>query len=84
MNKILITEFINQNSLDNLKILHQHPVIIIQGRYDIICPIQTADLIAESWPNSDYRIVMDAGHSSLETGIRSTLIQATNEFRYLE
>jgi proline iminopeptidase len=53
------------------------PAYIVQGRYDMICPIVTADEFVRSWPEADYRIVPDAGHSALEPGIRSALVRAT-------
>ena len=61
----------------------QHPAVIVQGRYDIVCPIATADDLARAWPNAAYRVVPDAGHSSMEPGVRSALVTATNEFRDL-
>ena len=56
------------------------PGVIVQGRYDVVCPVVTADALARAWPEADYQIVPDAGHSALEPGIRSALIDATNRF----
>lgn len=56
------------------------PTIIVQGRYDVVCPVVTADALHRQWPEADYVIVPDAGHSALEPGIRSALIDATNRF----
>ncbi len=53
------------------------PAVIVQGRYDAICPPQAADRLARAWPEADYRLVPDAGHSALEPGIRAELIAAT-------
>lgn len=58
-----------------------HPAVIIQGRYDMVCPIVTADTLAQAWDGAAYRVVPDAGHSSMEPGIRSALIKATDDFR---
>lgn len=67
--------------LANLDSLLIHPAVIVQGRYDMVCPIITADRLAQAWPGAQYRIVPDAGHSSMEPGIRSALVRATDEFR---
>ncbi len=57
------------------------PAVIVQGRYDIICPIETAYELHLRWPQADYIVVPDAGHSALEPGICRHLIQATQRFR---
>ena len=57
------------------------PGTIIQGRYDIVCPIATADELRRAWPEADYRVVPDAGHSAMEPGIRAALVQATERFK---
>lgn len=67
--------------LDKVGILRRHPATIIQGRYDMVCPIMTADALARAWPEARYVIVPDAGHSALEPGIRSALVAATQRFR---
>lgn len=59
------------------------PAVIVQGRYDIVCPIVTADELHRAWPEADYRIVHDAGHSAMEPGIRAALVQATERFKTL-
>lgn len=67
--------------LEGIKALLDHPAIIVQGRYDMVCPIGTADLLARAWPGAQYRIIPDAGHSSMEPGIRSALVKAADEFK---
>jgi proline iminopeptidase len=59
----------------------KHPAIIVQGRYDMVCPIATADRLAQAWPGAQYRVVADAGHSSMEPGIRAALVKASDDFR---
>jgi len=59
------------------------PGTIVQGRYDVVCPIESADALSRAWPDADYVIVPDAGHSAMEPGIRTALIDATNRFRAL-
>src|SRR6516162_3346935 len=57
------------------------PAIIVQGRYDMVCPIRSADELAHSWPEDQYVIVPDAGHSAMEPGIRDQLLQATEQMK---
>lgn len=57
------------------------PGIIVQGRYDIVCPIVTADELHRAWPEATFRVIPDAGHSVMEPGIRSALIEATERFK---
>jgi proline iminopeptidase len=67
--------------LDEIDVLADHPAVIIQGRYDMVCPIVAADALARAWPGAQYRIVPDAGHSSMEPGIRTALVRATEDFK---
>lgn len=53
------------------------PATIIHGRYDMICPIETAHKLHKAWPEADYIIVPDAGHSSADPSLLSRLIEAT-------
>jgi proline iminopeptidase len=53
------------------------PGIIVQGRYDMVCPIRSADELARAWPEAEYIIVRDAGHSAMEPGIREQLVLAS-------
>ena len=57
------------------------PGVIVQGRYDVICPPETALRISEAWPESELVVVDDAGHALSEPGITSALIEATDRFR---
>jgi proline iminopeptidase len=73
--------FLPANSL--LRELHRirHlPCTIVQGRYDAVCPIVTADALARAWPEARYVIVDDAGHSAFEPGIAAALVAATDAF----
>jgi proline iminopeptidase len=57
------------------------PGVIVQGRYDIVCPTISADDLHQAWPEAEYVIVPDAGHSAFEPGIRSRLVAATDDFK---
>jgi proline iminopeptidase len=59
------------------------PGAIVQGRYDVVCPIVSADALAGAWPDASYDIIPDAGHSAMEPGVRAALVDATNRFRTL-
>lgn len=79
--------FVNDMFLDDGQLLaglgriRHLPAAIVQGRYDMICPVVSADAVARGWPGVDYEIVADAGHSALEPGIRSGLVGATEIMR---
>ncbi len=60
------------------------PALIIQGRYDLVCPIETADALHRAWPEADYLVVPDAGHSAMEPGIRRALVAGTERFKGVE
>lgn len=57
------------------------PTVIVQGRYDVVCPMKSAWDLHSAFPESDLRIVPDAGHSAFEPGIVSELVAATDRFR---
>lgn len=74
--------FLAENQLlDNINRIRHLPGVIIQGRYDMVCPIETADALHRAWPEARYQIVPDAGHSALEPGIRAALISATERLK---
>jgi proline iminopeptidase len=56
------------------------PAVIVQGRYDVLCPVSNAYDLAEAWPEADLRITPDAGHSAFEPGNIHELILATDRF----
>lgn len=67
--------------LDQIDRFRKIPAIIIQGRYDMVCPPVTADALHRAWPEAEYVVVPDAGHSAMETGITSALVAATEQFK---
>ena len=76
--------FLEDNQLlRHMDRLQGHPGAIVQGRYDIVCPIVNADSLAQAWPRATFRVIADAGHSAMEPGIRGALVAATNRFRGL-
>ncbi len=74
--------FLPDNSLlDNVGRIRHLPAVIVQGRYDAVCPIISADDLHKAWPEADYRIVPDAGHSAWEPGICAELVRAAEQFK---
>ena len=55
------------------------PAVMVQGRYDLACPLVTADDLHRAWPEADYRVVL-AGHSAMEPAIAAELVAATDRF----
>jgi proline iminopeptidase len=67
--------------LANVERLRRIPGIIVQGRYDAVCPAVTAHELHRAWPEAVYRLIPDAGHSVWEPGIQSAVIEATERFK---
>ncbi len=66
--------------LEDVRRIRKIPAVIVQGRYDVVCPIRSAWDLHRAWPEADLRIVADAGHSSLEPGTVHELVSATDRF----
>jgi proline iminopeptidase len=67
--------------LANVHRIRHIPGVIVQGRYDVVCPAISAWELAQAWPEASLKVVPDAGHSALEPGIVHELIGATDRFR---
>jgi proline iminopeptidase len=67
--------------LRNVDRIRHIPTVIVQGRYDVVCPMQTAWALHKAWPEADFRLVADAGHSAFELGNTHELVSATDRFR---
>lgn len=67
--------------LRNVNRIRHIPTTIVQGRYDVVCPMRSAWDLHRAWPEADLRIVQDAGHSAFEPGIAHELLEATDRFR---
>jgi len=63
--------------LDGVDRIRHIPAAIIQGRYDMCCPMTTAWDLHRRWPEASFEIVPDAGHAAIEAGITDRLIEAT-------
>lgn len=69
--------------LNKIDIFRHIPTTIVQGRYDMICPIISAHKLHSAWPEADYIVVPNGGHSALDPAIRSRLIEATENIKTL-
>jgi proline iminopeptidase len=76
--------FLDENQLlRDARRLAGIPGTIIQGRYDMVCPTVSADDLARAWPEVNYTIIPDAGHSAMEPGIRASLVAAMERYKTL-
>ncbi|BAU65650.1 proline iminopeptidase [Stanieria sp. NIES-3757] len=66
--------------LDNVDRIRHLPAVIVQGRYDVVCPMITAWELHQAWQEAEFIVVPDAGHSMTEPGIRTALIEASDRF----
>jgi len=74
--------FLPENALlSNVGRIRHLPCTIVQGRYDAVCPIVSADDLHQAWPEAEYVVVPDAGHSAWEAGITAALVRATERFK---
>jgi proline iminopeptidase len=77
-NDIFLPEDFLINNVDRVRRI---PTLIVQGRYDLVCPIRSADDLTRVWPEAKYVIVPDAGHSAMETGTRTALVAGMEAFK---
>jgi len=74
--------FLPENSLlANAHLLRPIPGAIVQGRYDMVCPLVSAHELNANWPEAEYHVISDAGHSAWETGIRTALVAVCERFK---
>ena len=66
--------------LNNVDQLEGIPGVIVQGRYDVVCPMHSAWELYNAWPDAELDIIPDAGHSATERGIVDALVRATINF----
>jgi len=66
--------------IENVERIRHIPAVIVQGRYDVVCPMKSAWDLHLAWPEADLRIVPDAGHSAMEAGNTHELVSATDRF----
>lgn len=73
----------HRNLLEEVKKLGQIPTIIVQGRYDMVCPPLTAWQLKQAMPHVQFHMIPDAGHSAMEPGTCAALLAATEQYKAL-
>jgi proline iminopeptidase len=74
--------FVPENALlERAHRLRAIPGVIVQGRYDVVCPIASAHDLVAAWPEAEYHVVPDAGHSAWEPGTCAALVAACERFK---
>jgi len=73
-----------RNLLNEVAGLSHIPTIIVQGRYDMVCPPVTAWYLKQAIPHAEFHMIPDAGHSAMEPGTCSALVAATEQFKSLD
>jgi proline iminopeptidase len=66
--------------LRNIDRVRHIPAVIVQGRYDVVCPMRSAWDLHRAWPEAELEVIPDAGHSANEPGNIDALIRATDRF----
>ncbi|MEM6490972.1 MAG: prolyl aminopeptidase [Pseudomonadota bacterium] len=78
VNRLFMTEDV---VLKNAARLKDMPGTIVQGRYDMICPLESADALARAWPKARFIIAPQAGHAAMEPGLRRGLVGAVEALK---
>jgi proline iminopeptidase len=77
--------FLRPNQLlDDVHRIRHIPGVIVQGRYDVVCPLRPAWDLHRAWPEAELQIVGDAGHAASEPGIMARLVDAADRFAELQ
>ncbi len=70
--------------IENVDKIRHIPTVIVQGRYDVVCPATSAWDLHKAFPEADLQIIPDAGHSISEPGITAALVEATDKFKTMK
>ncbi len=66
--------------LKNLDAIRHIPAVIVQGRYDVVCPMESAWELAGKWPEAEFIVTHNSGHSAFEKENIAALVDATDKF----
>jgi proline iminopeptidase len=66
--------------LENVSKIRHIPGVIVQGRYDVVCPMESAWALHRAWPGAEFIITPDSGHSATEPPNSRTLVASTDKF----
>ncbi|MBC3917451.1 prolyl aminopeptidase [Undibacterium sp. CY18W] len=79
---MLNAAFMREDQLiQDIERIRHLPAVIVQGRYDVVCPPVSAYRLHQAWPEASLQMIADAGHSGSEPGIAEALVRATEQFR---
>jgi proline iminopeptidase len=67
--------------IENASKIRHIPAVIVQGRYDVVCPFRSAWELHRAWPEAELKVIPDAGHSATEPGTIAALVEATDGFK---
>lgn len=73
--------FDDEQLLRGVERIRHLPAVIVQGRYDVVCPPATAHRLHQAWSGSVLKLIEDAGHAALEPGTAAALVAATEQFK---
>ena len=66
--------------LRNVGPIRNIPAVIVQGRYDVVCPIESAWALHRAWPEAELVITPDSGHSAFDPPNSRALVAAADKF----
>jgi len=69
--------------LANVDMIRHIPTTIVQGRYDMVCPMETAWKLHKAFPEAEFYVIPDAGHSNKESGTEAKLVEACEKYKNL-
>ncbi|CAL1538794.1 unnamed protein product [Lymnaea stagnalis] len=69
--------------IEEVEKIRHIPGTIVQGRYDVVCPMDTAWQLHKRWPEAELKIAPDSGHNSQEPATRTLLLEATDKYRHI-
>lgn len=72
----------DEQLLEDAHKIRHIPGVIVHGRYDVVCPVDNAFALKKVWPEADFFVIPDAGHSAFEPGISRALVSATDRFAH--
>ena len=66
--------------LNHVNLIQHIPTTIVQGRYDVVCPAESAWELHRAWPEAEFKLIQTAGHSLSEEEIGRALVEATDRY----
>ena len=81
-----LSPFLCHSTFSSLRLLRDAhrlrslPGVIVNGRYDVVCPLENAWALHREWPEADFIITPDAGHLAFEPANSRALVAATDRF----